>query len=225
MMEPEAPKPGHGDQADRDGEGQKRGADLDELGRPFVLDQADVRRSGKAYPGTVVVYTAAKLQNLDPADAKKVALFIRTATTEGQKEGAGNGRLPAGFVPLQASGGTKKLFDVAQEVADAVEAQTPEPTGAPSSSATGAPTLPPNSGDAGTGDAPGGDVVPTEAAGPSAVPSATAPAEPIDMPETRAVSSDLGNRAVPLLLICGLIGIALTSAVRFFVRPPRRPLP
>ena len=44
------------------------------------------------------------------------------------------------------------------------------------------------------------------------------------MPETEAVSSDLGDRAVPVLLILGLIGIALTSAVRFFVRPPQGPL-
>ena len=58
-----------------------------ELGRPFVLDQADVRTSGTAYPGTMVVYTAAKLRNLVKDDADKVALFIRTATTEGQKAG------------------------------------------------------------------------------------------------------------------------------------------
>jgi hypothetical protein len=45
------------------------------------------------------------------------------------------------------------------------------------------------------------------------------------MPHTEAVSSDLGDRAVPVLLILGLIGIALTSAVRFFVRPPQWPLP
>ena len=43
------------------------------------------------------------------------------------------------------------------------------------------------------------------------------------MPQTEAVSSDLGDRAVPVLLILGLIGIALTSAVRFFVRPPQGP--
>ena len=40
------------------------------------------------------------------------------------------------------------------------------------------------------------------------------------MPQTEAVSSDLGDRAVPVLLILGLIGLALTCAVRFFVRPP-----
>jgi len=198
--------------------------DLTEVGRPFVLDQADVRRSRSAYPGTMVVYTAAKLQGLLQDDADKVAQFIRTATTEGQKAGAGNGELPGGFLPIGKQGATRKLFDVAQEVATAVEAQTPEPTEEPAPSDTGAPTLPPNAG--GVGGSPGGEV-PTgvPGAGPGASPSATAPPEPLVMPQTEAVSSDLGDRAVPVLLIVGLIGIALTSAVRFFVRPPRGPLP
>ena len=56
--------------------------DLEELGRPYVLDQADVEKAGKAYPGTMVVYTVAKLRNLEPSEAEKVALFIRTATTD-----------------------------------------------------------------------------------------------------------------------------------------------
>jgi hypothetical protein len=236
LMQPQQPQQGgKGGKGDGDGSDDARllakpdadTPDLSQLGRPYVLDQADVRRSRKAYPGTVVVYTAARLRNLVPADARKVALFIRTATTEGQKVGAGNGQLPAGFVPIQKSGATKKLFDTAQDVADAVEAQTPEPTEAPSPtpSDTSAPTLPPNTGDSGgVGDAPSGDV-PTDV--PSAAPSASAstPAEPLVMPQTQAVSSDLGDRAVPVLLILGLIGIALTSAVRFFVRPPRGPLP
>ncbi len=69
---------------------------------PFTLDQAAVRTSSKAYPGTMVVYTAARMQNLDPADAAKVAQFIRVATSEGQRPGPGNGQLPAGYLPLLA---------------------------------------------------------------------------------------------------------------------------
>jgi hypothetical protein len=207
--------------------GDDAAPDLTTLSRLYVLDQADVRKSGKAYPGTMVVYTAARLRNLDKADATKVALFIRTSTTEGQKAGAGNGELPAGFLPIEKSGPTRKLFDLAQDVADAVAAQTPEPTEAPSPTAsdTSAPTLPPTDDSGDVGDVPGGDV-PTEApsAEPSVAPTATAPPEPLDMPETQAVSSDLGDRAVPVLLILGLIGIALTGAVRFFVRPPTEPL-
>ena len=149
-----------------------------------------------------------------------MALFIRTATTEGQKAGPGNGELPAGFLPIERKGATRKLYDMAQAVATAVAAQVPEPTEEPSPTGTGAPTLPPNTGDSGdVGDVPSGGV-PTDV--PSAAPdaSATAPPEPLAMPRTEAVSSDLGDRAVPVLLIVGLIGIALTSAVRYFVRPP-----
>ncbi|HRI97823.1 MAG TPA: hypothetical protein PLZ93_19540, partial [Nocardioides sp.] len=198
--------------------------DLSHVGKPFVLDQGDVRRSRTAYPGTMVVYTAAKLQNLAQDDADKVAQFIRTATTEGQKEGAGNGQLPAGFVPLTAKGSTAALYASAQEVADAVEAQTSKPTESPSPSATANPTLPPGDGGIELPDAPPVDL-PSEA--PSAVPSAsptTAP-EPLAMPQTEAVSSELGDRAVPVLLVLGLIGLALTSLVRYFTRgaqgPPR----
>ena len=61
----------------------------------------------------MIVYTAAKLRDLDPADARKVALFIRTATSEGQKAGAGNGELPRGFLPIQKTGPTRKLYDLA----------------------------------------------------------------------------------------------------------------
>jgi hypothetical protein len=246
LMEPQAPKKvkgGKGGSDDGSGHGSDDSSeaarvsakpkghddapDLASLARPYVLDQADVRRSGKAYPGTMVVYTAAKLRNLVKADANKVALFIRTATSEGQKAGAGNGELPAGFLPIDGSGSTRKLYDLAQQVADAVAAQTPEPTEAPSPTASDAPapTLPPTDDGGGVGDVPGGDL-PTEAPSeaPSAAPAATAPAEPLEMPHTEAVSSDLGNRAVPVLLILGLIGIALTGAVRFFVRPPTGPL-
>jgi hypothetical protein len=200
--------------------------DLSELGKPFVLDQADVRRSRTAYPGTMVVYTAAKLRNLVQDDADKVAQFIRTATTEGQAEGAGNGELPAGFLPLTRKGATAKLYVVAQEVAEAVEAQTPEPTEEPSPTETANPTLPPSSGDDGSGSVPEAPPAEAPSEAPTAAPSAaptTAP-EPLAMPQTEAVSSELGDRAVPVLLILGLIGIALTSMVRFFTRSPHGPL-
>ena len=104
-------------------------------GEPFVLDQADVRRSGKAYPGAMVVYTAAKTSGLATDDADKVAQFIRVATSEGQRPGTGNGQLPAGFLPLKRSGVTAKLHAEAQRVAAAVEKQAPVPTEGPSSSA------------------------------------------------------------------------------------------
>ena len=88
---------------------------------PFVLDQGDVRKSGSAYPGTMVLYTAAKTKGLSADDARNVALFMRTSTTEGQQRGSGNGELPPGFLPITKGGPTGKLFAAAQAVASAVE--------------------------------------------------------------------------------------------------------
>ena len=236
LSQQQPPKKGDKGKGDKGGQGDgggqdDAGSDSARVGatkkfdptRPFVLDQADVRKSGKAYPGTMVVYTAAKLRELVQEDADKVAMFIRIATSEGQKAGAGNGELPRGFLPITKNGATRKLYDAAQTVADLIEKQTPLPTEAPAPSETANPTLPPvtGSGDGGVGDAPSGEV-PTEAPAPEASPPAsTGPAEPIAMPQTEAVSSELGDRAVPTLLILGLLGIAITGAVRFFVRPPR----
>ena len=82
---------------------------------PYVLDQKDVRKSSKAYPGTMVVYTAARLANLLAEDATKVAQFIRLSTTEGQKVGSGNGELPAGFVPIKPNGPDREALRVRPE--------------------------------------------------------------------------------------------------------------
>jgi hypothetical protein len=193
-------------------------------GSPFVVDQAEVRRSTKAYPGTMVVYTAARERNLAQADADKVAQFIRVSTTEGQEQGSGNGQLPPGFLPIEDKGVTKKLYESAQDVAGRVEAQkkapaeAPEPTGSPGSA--GAPTLPPNPDTVPpVSDAPGGDA-PSTPPTAAAAPTTTAT---VVMPKTEAVNSDMGNRVVPMLLVIGLCGLALTRALRFFVRPPNGP--
>ena len=191
---------------------------------PFVLDQADVRKSSKAYPGTMVVYTAARLANLPEDDAAKVAQFVRVATGEGQRSGTGNGELPPGFLPLKASGPTAKLHASAQQVATAIEKQTPVPSEAPSSSA-------PPTGGGGTGPTtpipPAPDAgVPSEAPttpAASASPSASPTAAPVAMPKTQAVSTEWGGRLLPTLLVIGLLGIAIASAARVFVQPPPGP--
>ena len=102
--------------------------------KPFELDQADVRKSTTAYPGTMVVYTAAKTYGLDKAAAGRVAQFIQVSTTEGQTAGRGNGKLPDGYLPIAATGATAALYRSAQEVRTAVLAQKK-----PSSGATDAP--------------------------------------------------------------------------------------
>ncbi|MDO9496392.1 MAG: hypothetical protein Q7J48_11875, partial [Nocardioides sp.] len=192
--------------------------------QPFVLDQGDVKRSPRAYPGAMVVYTAARLRNLDSEEAAKVAQFIRVSTTEGQKVGTGNGELPGGFVPIRDSGATKKLYVAAQEVADAVEKQTPapetdpEPTDEPSSNPGGGGGPPPGGG--AVAPPPGGGE-PSMTASPSAPPTSTAPAVPVAMPATTALTSSMAGGLLPTLLIVGLLGIAVASGLRFFVQPPR----
>jgi hypothetical protein len=175
---------------------------------PFVLDQADVRKSATAYPGTMVVYTAARLQNLDRADATKVAQFIRVSTGEGQKSGSGNGELPAGFLPITKSGATAKLHDSAEVVAAAVAAQK-----APASDATDAPSA---GVDTGGGVTPPGDVptdaTPSAAASPSSASSAPPAATP--MPATQAVGSDIAGGLLPALILLGIVGCAATVVIR-----------
>jgi hypothetical protein len=177
---------------------------------PFLLDQKDVRKSRTAYPGTMVVYTAARLHNLDKADAKKVAQFIQVSTSEGQRLGSGNGQLPGGYLPITKKGVTAPYYASAQEVAAAIEAQkTPasEPTADPSSSAgsgdTGSAT-PPDSAPTGT--------LPSAAPTPSATPSTAPAATP--MPATQAVGSDLAGGLLPLLILLGAIGCVATTVIR-----------
>ncbi|GAB3200516.1 hypothetical protein GCM10027062_20340 [Nocardioides hungaricus] len=177
--------------------------------RPFALDQGDVRRAGNAYPGTMVVYTAARLQNLAKEDAAKVAQFIRISTTEGQRPGSGNGQLPAGYLPIRKSGATAKLFDAAQETAAAIEAQRePKPPTEPGGPGGG------GDGTDGGGPPPGvpGGGKPPKDGGPSTAP--TPPAEPVAMPATQAVSSSLAGGLLPLLILLGAIGCLVTLALR-----------
>ncbi|CAB4719301.1 unannotated protein [freshwater metagenome] len=187
---------------------------------PFVLDQADVRRSKAAYPGTMVVYTAAKLRNLDQTSADKVAQFIRVSTTEGQRPGTGNGDLPGGFLPIRDSGVTAKLYASAQQVAAAIAAQKAAPSAPPSQGgvdnggSTGGVTSP-------GGALPGEDVPSADPS--SAVPSVPAVVAPVEMPQTQAIGSRTAGGLVPSLLLIGLLGIAIAGGLRFFVQPPRAP--
>lgn len=186
---------------------------------PLELDQADVARSATAYPGTMVVYTAARLRNLPQEDADKVAQFIRISTTEGQRTGTGNGQLPAGFLPIKKSGVTAALFDSAQDVAEAVEEQKAapvEPTDTPTTDTGGGGTTDPV-----TPSAPPSAVAPS-ASPTAAVPTATVSTAPVAMPATEAISSRAAGGVVPTLLIVGLIGIALASLLRFLAQGPRR---
>jgi len=180
---------------------------------PFTLDQGDARTSGSAYPGTMVVYTAARTQHLDPADADKVAEFIHISTTEGQQPGSGNGELPDGFLPISKNGVTAKLYDASQVAATAIQAQfvpatpTPTPTATPTSNPTQDPgdtTLP--------GSEP--SAAPTVPAATSTGPAPITDDVPAPMAATAAVTSPMGNWLLPVLLGVGILGGLVASATR-----------
>jgi hypothetical protein len=198
---------------------------------PFLMDPKEVRADGKAYPGTMIVYTAARTRGMEKKDAKTVASFIRISSTEGQELGRGNGELPSGYLPIGSKGVTGKLLTSAREVAKAVEAQLdapapevePEPTPQPEDNAgAGGGSGPPVP----TGDVPTppGDGAEPEAVEPTPTPSA-APTETPDatvvMPATAGVEWQPGSRLVPTLIIVGLGALLAAGALRFLGRLPR----
>jgi hypothetical protein len=192
---------------------------------PFTLDMADLVKAD-AYPGTMIVYTAARTANLPQEDAEKVQQFIEVATREGQRQGYGNGELPPGFLPLKRSGVTAPLWKQAQAVATAIGEQK---------GATDTDQETDTGGGAGTGDGGGGgggmgpgsvtevgpeDVPATEDTGqkPQRRDKDTdkgtdkGPAEDdgepdvVAMPPTVAVSSPVAERLLPFLLLLAAAG-------------------
>ena len=167
-------------------------------GAPFTLDMEKVRQTKGAYPGTLIVYTAARTAGLEKPTAKTVASFIRTATTEGQRPGSGNGYLPDGYLPITKAGTTAALFSSAQQVAADIEGQVGE-------SATQPPSGPPSSGT--TGDAGLTDAVPDaadDAAADDAPKQATSD-QLESLGSTESLTSALAAWALPALVLLGLL--------------------
>lgn len=166
----------------------------------FTLSQKDLRKVPAAYPGTMIVYTVAKLDGLDKADATKVASFIRIATTEGQVVGSGNGKLPSGFLPITKTGATSALYSQAQKVATLVAAQkapTPKPTktaAPPKAAPVAAPAAAP------AADVPAGDA-----------PSEQLTAQPAAAVETVATSAQTSGQAQTLLPV--LVAVLLAAGI------------
>ena len=203
--------------------------------RPFALSQAQIRRSKKAYPGSMLVYTAAKTYGLPAATAQDVAQFIRVSTTEGQRPGRGNGQLAAGYLPITHAGVTAKLYEQAQAVAAAVAAQKAPPSvpagpgtgpasdpGGPSGpGSTGLPPLT-TPGDAPTAPAPGTAAAPDAG---TAAPDAVSDAQ---ITTTAAASSRIaGGLLVGLTIVGVLAGVGAvlgrTTLRQKGMQWPRRP--
>lgn len=199
--------------------------------QPFSLAQADVAKDGGAYPGTMIVYTAARLSGMAKAEAIKVAQFIRVATTEGQRPGRGNGQLPGGYVPIRASGPTARLYAAARDVANQVQAQRAAPASdGPGTDPTSpsSPTASPSAGTpgAGPGVAPPGTApsggLPQVGGPPSAAPGGPVPGD-VQTLATEVDSSRLAAWVLPLLLGLGILGALVTAVLRTLAVLQRRP--
>jgi hypothetical protein len=175
--------------------------------QPFTIPGSALARSTSAYPGTMVVYTAARLTGMKKADALKVAEFIDVATTEGQRLGRGNGQLPEGYLPIRATGPTKPLLASARVVADAVRAQKAAHTASPTTGSS-APV------------ASAAEEAPPAVAAPAvAPPKATVPvAAPLVTPRTVSVRSPLSGFLIPGLLMLGVFGGVLGAFSRLVLR-------
>ncbi len=206
---------------------------------PFTLEMKDIIKAGNAYPGTMIVYTATRSANLPQEDAKKVAEFIEISTTEGQRGGFGNGELPPGYLPLEKTGPTARLFKQAQDVAKIIAAQDGEvDDGGTDDTGEGDGTV---AGDEpGTPTGPGSvtDVAPPEpepvptvdpegvgkpAKGKPAKPTKTPKPEPVAMPATQPVSSTLAEQLIPVLLGIAVLGALTTSLLRLGLTRRRQP--
>ncbi len=177
---------------------QKKG---DRLG-PFVVTQKAIAAARNAYPGTQIVYTAARTHGMKQKDAAVVSSFIRIATSEGQKIGRGNGELPAGYLPLRRTGATAKLWRAAQEAGKAILAQ--KAPKAPAEPGNAAPAAPPAA-------------TPDEV--PAADPAGDAPGTPDATTETvtartKAASSGTALSMLPALLVVGMIAAAASLVTR-----------
>ena len=183
------------------------------------------RRRASAYPGTMVVYTAAKTAAPRPA---RTPPRSRSSSGSPRPRASARARATASCRPATCrsatSGATAKLYASAQEVAAAVAAPAgagaaQAPSGGThraerAADASPAPTCRP--------DAPRGDAPSAAPDASTPTPAATRP-KPSPMPPTAAVSlPHLARRPAPGSgpdRRCS--ARVVTAAMRFFVRPPR----
>ncbi|HVS68652.1 MAG TPA: hypothetical protein VHE56_08885 [Mycobacteriales bacterium] len=184
--------------------------------KPFRLPQRAIRKSKTAYPGTTIVYTAAKTSGLSKSVAADVSQFIKISATEGQVRGRANGQLAEGYLPISKSGVTARLYQQALQVATAVAKQQPPP----------APSAPAGTGgSAGTSGPPAGPTVPLPSNGastPGAVPTPQVAGDGSTSSEPRtrtaALSSPVGGSLLPALLLLGLVAGLAAGGSRFWLR-------
>ncbi|WP_432985930.1 hypothetical protein [Dactylosporangium sp. CA-233914] len=192
----------------------------DAVANAWVMPYDALRSSAGAYPGTLPVYAAVATKDITGDDPARLAQLLRYAVADGQVQGAANGQLPPGYLPLTAANGFGELTAYTLKAADAVAAQkgdvprvvpvadNPQPT------ATG--TTPSSNGGGG-----GTAAVPDTGSRPSGAPSASAsaspaPAAPVAKPTgtTALLSSVLASWGLPLVLLVGLCAGCAGSILR-----------
>lgn len=181
---------------------------------PFVFDPKAMKAT--AYPGTMIVYTAARLRGLEKSQAKNVASFVRISSSEGQRPGSGNGQLAAGYLPMKKGGATAALWTRAQLVADRIQHQrggcltADDTAAAPAAEKTKAPKA-------------------EKAAAPAAAPAAN-DAKPesadraakttfIETDPTAVKTSTTAAVVLPLLLLGAAVSMLATPIVRMMLVP------
>jgi hypothetical protein len=222
---------------------------LDKKTGTLPLDYALIRsnEAGEfAYPGTMLIYTAAVTEGMKAADAEHVAEFMRFSVNEGQQVGEGNGKLPQGYLPITRESGLGSLIDRTMLLADTVEKQTGEEPPPPDDLGPD-DKVPPGSSGPGTGpglgnnnsSGPGSNLpngnsnlpvstpstAPTSGVNPSASPTATnddgrkQAEQALTNASTRGERSWLAQWALPLLLLLGLLGGVAAPVVVASARP------
>lgn len=207
----------------------------------WTVDLSKLAKSPEAYPGVLLVDAAVAVSGLDQAKAAGYADFIRYAVSGGQRQGAGIGELPEGFVPLTPQNGLASLSEYAVRVAAAVAAQagvvpplTPAVVQEPSAATTSPPTAATPEADNPLtvfSHSAAATSVSTDLAGVLQPPAATAsadgqqapavqvaPADPavlVPVGLTAAISAGIVSALLPLLLVGGAAAlIAGVLAVR-----------
>lgn len=189
-------------------------------------DQLSTADGAAAYPGALPVYAVVPTSGLDDKTATRLAKLLCYSHTRGQRSGAENGRLPAGYLPVTAANGLGAEQDYVLNAALAVRTQDGDVPALDAPATTRAeacdfsrakPTAsssPSPSDSASPSDTASPDAAPTTAPVAS-VPSASVPtASAPDVPSasvapvveaatvaTAGQSSDLGRLGVPFLLL------------------------
>lgn len=183
---------------------------------PFTLRQADLKNRVGAYPGTMILHTAARTSGLAAADAGIVARFLTISGGEGQRPGRGNGQLPEGFLPIVASGATAPLHTANRRVRAAIAAQDgcavptrakppkksqgdgdADPVPEVEASAGGQYTVPPSE----IPEVPGADEPPVAGPDPAAIIDGQ-----LSTVATQVERSPIGAALLPFLLLLGVLG-------------------